>query len=154
MIPAVLRKYWLLGAFSLKLFSLQPNQPEMREDIMSRKTTIFGMSVLLIFLIGFYSNAIGATLSWNASTGEVTGYRLYYSTTEGSYIQNVDVGNVTSYSTDSLSLTEGTTYYFVVTAYNSAGESGYSNMILWTPPLVDTTPPLSPTEVDAKEVPE
>jgi len=119
---------------------------------MGRKTTIFGISLLLIFLIGFYSNALGETLSWTASPGEVTGYRLYYGTSAGSYPQNVDVGNLTSYSTDSLSLTEGTAYFFVVTAYNSVCESGYSNMVSWTP--ADTTPPLSPTEVKAKAVAE
>lgn len=119
---------------------------------MGRKTTIFGISVLLIFLIGVYSNALGATLSWTASTGEATGYKLYYGTSEGSYTQNVDVGDVTSYSTDPLPLTEGTPYYFVVTAYNSSGESGYSNMVSWTP--ADTTPPDPLTEFEAKEVAE
>ena len=119
---------------------------------MGRKTTIFGISVLLIFLIGFYSNALAATLSWGASTGEVAGYRLYYGTSAGSYTQNVEVGNVTFYSTDPLPLTGDTLYYFVITAYNSAGESGYSNMVSWTP--ADTTPPLPPEEVEAKAVAE
>ena len=91
---------------------------------MGRNTTFFGIFTLLIFIVGFYSNALGETLTWNASTGEVTGYRLYYGTSAESYTQNTDVGNVTSYSTDFLPLTEGTSYYFVVTAYNSAGESG------------------------------
>ena len=111
---------------------------------MGRKTTFLGIFVLLIFLIGFYSNALGATLSWTASTGEVTGYHLYYSTTEGEYAQFVDVGKDISYSTDSLSLEEGTTYYFVVTAYNSSGESGYSNIVSWSP--ADTTPPATLTD--------
>ena len=119
---------------------------------MSGKTTIFGIYVLLIFLIGFYSNVFGATLLWDASPGEVTGYRLYYGTSAGSYIQNVDVGNVISYSTDSLPLTEDTLYYFVVTAYNSAGESGYSNEVSWAQD--DTTPPITVTEFEAKEIPE
>jgi hypothetical protein len=123
----------------------------MREDIMGRKTTVFSIFALLIFLIGFYSNALGATLSWTASTGEVTGYRLYYGTSAGSYTKNVDVGNVVSYSTDPLLLTEGTLYYFAVTAYNSAGESGYSNEVSWAP--ADTTPPDPTEEFDAKEVP-
>ena len=119
---------------------------------MGRRTTIFGISALLIFLIGFYSNALGATLLWDASPGEVAGYRLYYGTSAGSYAQNVDVGNVISYSTDSLPLTENTLYYFVVIAYNSAGESGYSNEVSWTKD--DTTPPMTVTEFEAKEVPE
>jgi len=162
MIPAALRKYWLPGVFSLKVFSLQPNQHEIREDIMGKKTTIFGISVLLIFLIGFYSNALGATLSWdaNADIDKVTGYNLYYSTNPGSLTPNVDVNNATkvevgndiSYSTNPLPLTEGILYYFVVTACNTAGESGPSNMVSWRP--ADTTPPEPTEEVEGKEVPE
>ncbi len=134
---------------------------------MGKKTTIFGISVLLIFLIGFYSNALGATLSWDANTDEVTtGYCLCYSTTEESLTPKVDlnnatkvdVGNVTSYMTDSptLTLADDTTYYFVVTAYNSEKvESDPSNMVLWKTPLPpDTTPPDPTEEVEGKEVPE
>ena len=121
---------------------------------MGRNTTIFGIFVLLIFLIGFYSNALGATLLWDASPGEVTGYRLYYSTSTGSYsdTQRVEVINVTSYSTDFLPLAENTLYYFVVTAYNSAGESGYSNEVFLIQD--DNTPPGTVSEFEAKEVPE
>ncbi|MCD4769736.1 MAG: fibronectin type III domain-containing protein [Bacteroidales bacterium] len=132
---------------------------------MGRKTTIFGISVLLIFLIGFYSNALGATLSWdaNAEIDKVTGYNLYYSTNPGSLTPKVDVdnatkmdvGNVTFYRTDLLTLADDTTYYFVVTACNTAGESDPSNMVSWTTPAPpDTTPPEPPTEeFKAEEVP-
>ncbi len=127
---------------------------------MCKKTTIWG---ILIFLIGFYSNALGGTLSWDASIGEVTGYRVYYSTNSGSLTPKVDVdnapkvdvgnatkvdvGNVTSCSIDPLPLEEDTLYYFVVTAYNSASESGPSNMVSWTP--ADTTPPVPLEEFKA-----
>ena len=132
---------------------------------MGKKTTIFGISVLLIFLIGFYSNALGATLSWDANTDEVTtGYCLCYSTTEESLTPKVDlnnatkedIGNVISYSTDSLTLADDTTYYFVVTAYNSEKvESGPSNMVLWKTPLPpDTTPPGPTEELEGKNVTE
>jgi hypothetical protein len=69
-----------------------------------------------------------ATLTWNAVTGAtITGYKVYYGVAPQQYTQSIDVGNVTSSTVNSL--TVGTTYYFVVTAYNSAGESSTSNEV-------------------------
>lgn len=79
--------------------------------------------------------------SWTAVAG-ASGYKVYYGTQSGSY------SNYTTTSTTSLlinNLTVGTTYYFTVTAYDSAtgAESGYSTEVSITPQ--DTTPPLAPT---------
>ena len=72
-------------------------------------------------------------LSWDApSTNEdgtpltdLAGYKIYYGTASGNYTQNIDVGNVTTYPVTNL--TDGLTYYFVVTAYNTPrNESRYS----------------------------
>jgi hypothetical protein len=81
-------------------------------------------------------------LAWNASSGEVTGYKVYYGTTQGSYNQNKNVGKVTQYPLSSMPLTEKQTYYFVTRAYNAAGESGNSNVVSWTVP--DYTAPMPP----------
>lgn len=72
------------------------------------------------------SNA--ATLAWDppAGTTDVSGYRLYYGTASGSYMEGIDVGNVTSYTL--LGLNSATRFYFAVTAMDSSGnESIYSN---------------------------
>lgn len=76
-------------------------------------------------------NSTGQTpvvLVWDAVTG-ANGYRIYYRTEPGSYLQNLeqglDVGNVTTYSVTGL--TSGMTYHFAVTAYGSNGESDFSN---------------------------
>lgn len=111
---------------------------------MIRKLTIIIIS-LVICLSVFFSNALGETLVWDASNGVVDGYRIYYGTSEGQYSENVDVGKVTQYSLDTLSLTQNITYYFVVKAYNSAGESGFSNSVSRT--QGDTTPPLPPVGI-------
>ncbi len=70
-----------------------------------------------------------ATLAWSPVIDPtVTGYKLYVGTASGLYSRDITVGNLTSYTVDSLSL--GTTYFFVVTAYNSdGGESSPSNEV-------------------------
>jgi len=90
------------------------------------------------------AQAASASLSWTppsthtdgTAMTNLAGYKLYTGTTSGNYSQNVDVGNVTSYSLSSLS--DSTTYYFAVVAYDAAGDvSGYSNQATYTTP----TPP-------------
>lgn len=69
-----------------------------------------------------------ATLTWNAVTGAtVSGYKVYVGQAPNQYTRTINVGNITSSTVNSL--TVGRTYYFVVTAYNSAGESPSSNMV-------------------------
>ena len=65
-------------------------------------------------------------LAWNPSAGS-DGYKLYRGLTAGSLGNPVNVGNVTS--TPVTGLSDCTTHYFAVTAYNAAGESGYSNQV-------------------------
>jgi len=71
-------------------------------------------------------------LSWASSTG-ATSYSIAYGTTPGVYGAPAVVGNVTSYTVNNL--TNGTPYYFVVTASNTAGTSTNSNEISATPVL-------------------
>ena len=80
-----------------------------------------------------------ATLTWSASSG-ATSYNIYQSTTSGGAY--AEVGSSTSTSAVVGSLSNGTTYYFVVTAVTSSGESGYSNQTSATP--VSAPPPTSP----------
>ncbi|QTL97151.1 hypothetical protein GM661_03750 [Iocasia frigidifontis] len=70
------------------------------------------------------------TLDWS-SVSDANGYEVKYGTSSGSYSQQIDVENTTSYTVSGL--TNGTTYYFVVTAYNSAGSSDNSNQLSATP---------------------
>lgn len=78
--------------------------------------------------------AVSVTLAWNPSPdSSVTGYHVYYGTASHSYTGMVAVG-VSATATVS-GLTEGTTYYFAVTAIDSLGlESGYSNEIQYSVP--------------------
>jgi hypothetical protein len=79
--------------------------------------------------------ATSFSANWNASTG-ATGYRLDVATDSGftSFVtgyEDLDVGNVTTYSVSS-NINPGTTYYYRVRAYNGSGTSGNSNTISLT----------------------
>ncbi|MBW1903077.1 MAG: hypothetical protein JRJ20_15830, partial [Deltaproteobacteria bacterium] len=92
-------------------------------------TVIFSM-----FAIPVHSADV--SLQWN-SVAEADGYNVYYGTESGSYQTPEDVMDQTSHT---LSLDPGT-YYFAVTAYNSYGESGYSEEVSAT--VADSNPPSS-----------
>jgi hypothetical protein len=68
-----------------------------------------------------------ATLAWNAVTGTLSGYKIYVGEAPKLYTRTITVGTVTTSTVNSL--TVGRTYYFVVAAYNSAGESTPSNEV-------------------------
>ena len=72
-----------------------------------------------------------ATLTWDPVTASnLSGYRVYYGTTPGNYLQSpgqgISVGNVTTFTVTGLG--SGVRYYFAVTAFDASGnESSYSN---------------------------
>ncbi len=70
-------------------------------------------------------------LTWNANTErDLAGYRVYRATSSGAYGAPITTiqGNTTSYVATGLRF--GTTYFFVVTAFDIAGnESAYSNEV-------------------------
>jgi hypothetical protein len=70
------------------------------------------------------------TLSWNASTSEVTGYNVYRSPSRtGRYTKiNASLDPDTTYR--DATIVGGSTYFYATTAVNSTGqESGYSNRV-------------------------
>jgi fibronectin type 3 domain-containing protein len=72
-----------------------------------------------------------ATLTWNANTeSDLAGYKIYRATSSGAYgapLATISAGTVSYAATG---LQSGNTYFFVVTAYDSAGnESAFSNEV-------------------------
>ncbi len=102
---------------------------------------VFLVPILICVVFALPAFAADVHLAWDPSSGEVTGYRIYYGTTHGNYPNMVDVGNVTDYVVTGLQ--DSVTYYFVARAYNQYGESGNSNELVWTASSTDTTPPVA-----------
>ncbi|HYW66582.1 MAG TPA: glycoside hydrolase family 44 protein, partial [Candidatus Dormibacteraeota bacterium] len=85
------------------------------------------------------------TLTWNASSG-ATSYNVKRSTTNSGPYTTVASPTTTSYT--NTGLTNGTPYYYVVTAVNSAGESNPSSQVTATP-IAPVTIPSAPTGLQA-----
>ncbi len=74
-----------------------------------------------------------AALAWDAvADPTLSGYRIYYGTAPGTYLQSVgqglNVGSATTFTVTGLS--SGTRYYFAATAYDTLNnESTYSNEV-------------------------
>src|SRR5262249_13541112 len=100
----------------------------------------------LASIAGFFFSAMLAygtgalQLAWDPnSEPNIAGYKVYYGTSSGTYTQDIDVGNKTT--TIVGGLTNGTTYYLVVTAYDTNGlESDPSNEVSYTVPTPTPTP--------------
>ena len=86
--------------------------------------------VALMAAAGRPAVAGNASLAWDPVTdADLAGYRVYYGTSPGVYTLSVDVGNVTQ--TTISGLTDCTTYYFGVKAYDTAANesTAYSNQV-------------------------
>ena len=97
---------------------------------------LFTCVSLFILLLGLAlivpagtGHAAQVTLAWDRNAeSDIAGYRVYYGTGSRAYNLFFDVGNATTYSVTGL--TDGRTYYFAATAYDSSGlESVYSSEV-------------------------
>jgi hypothetical protein len=120
-----------------------------------RRTFFWALFAAIIVMghVGPYRvEAAQTDLTWTVPTTNndgtpvtnLSGYKVYWGNASGTYQQSVDVGNQTSYLLNSL--TDGTTYYFAVAAYDSTGrESGYSKEISKTFPALAVTHTITAT---------
>lgn len=106
---------------------------------MHRGRFFTGLFLALMIFFPVSVLAGSATLSWQAcSETDLSQYRVYYGTSSRTYGPPIPVGNVCSYTVNEL--TEGQTYYFAVTAIDTAGnESGFSSEVAKT--ILQTTTP-------------
>jgi hypothetical protein len=89
-----------------------------------------------LHLTGQTAQAAQANMSWTAPSlntagapvTNLAGYKVYVGSSSGNYQQKIDVGNLTNYTVNNL--TDGSTYYFAVTAYDTSGlESSFSSEV-------------------------
>ena len=73
-------------------------------------------------------------LEWDQNTEpDLSGYKIYFSTSSGMYENVIDVSNNTSYTITGLDI--GTTYFITATAYNVYGmESGFAEELAYSVP--------------------
>jgi hypothetical protein len=72
--------------------------------------------------------AASVNLAWDAASGSVSGYKVYYGTASGKYTGSVSAGAATAATVTSLAA--GQKYFFAATSLDSAGtESAYSNEV-------------------------
>jgi len=87
-----------------------------------------------------------ATITWSAVTG-ATSYNIYRSTTTGVTITSGTKSSVVASSAVQTGLADSTTYYYIVTAVNSVGESAPSVQVAATTTPPSITPPPTPDGV-------
>ena len=92
-------------------------------------------------------SSFAETLVWDASSGQVDGYKIHWGTRKNRQPNTRDVGARTRYNLNKLPLSEGVTYYLSVSAYNKAGESPPCEPVVFIPG--DNTPPAPPIGLSA-----
>jgi hypothetical protein len=102
----------------------------------ARKTLLIGGAIFLFCCLWQVQARAqnNVALAWDPSLGQnIAGYRLHSGTSSGDYTQTIEVGNTTTALVSNL--TAGTTYYFVVTAYDTSNvESPSSNEVSYIVP--------------------
>ena len=121
-------------------------------SIQAAATTLTAVPSPVIPAVPTTVTAVGgatqATISWPAVTGAAS-YNLYWSTTTGvTKTSGTKVAAVTSPYIKT-GLAAGTTYYFIVSASNSVGESAASAQVTATTNAATVVAPAAPTGVKA-----
>lgn len=123
--------YLLIGTLSLSLMTnfsafLVGTSSKRRQSsvCIAYSLTLIIFPLLFTLCVPPLPTAFAATitLEWDPASGDVKGYKVYYGTSSNDYEYNEDVGNFTSCTISSL--TEGETYYFSATAYDSENIEG------------------------------
>ena len=122
----------LLRFCNVLIMNKNPNLSAAPAGGIRLRKILAAMTSLLIVSLSLCQAAQTVTLAWNASSdSSIAGYKLRYGTTSGALNQVVDAGKMTTKTVSNLN--DGTTYFFTVTAYNTAGiESAPSNQVSYT----------------------
>src|SRR2546425_1714586 len=99
--------------------------------------------ILLIWPTGILEAGTVVRLAWDANIeSDLAGYRVHSGTSSGRYtLPTIDVGLVNDYSVPNLQA--NTTYYFMVTAYDRAGNESLPSNDVSVQPTVTTLPAIT-----------
>ena len=101
--------------------------------------TVVGLILLLIWPVGILEADTVVNLVWDANTEpDLAGYKIHYGTSSGRYTLAADAGRVNTGSIPNLQA--NTTYYFVVTAYDVAGNESQPSNEVAVQPTITTLP--------------
>ncbi len=114
--------------------------------------SFISLVALILFIATTNVHSAQVTLVWSPNTElDLAGYKIYTGPSSENYDNVHDVGNETSYTIQNL--TEGQTYFIALTAYNTLNnESGYSESVVYTVPILDLTAPSTPTSLQATTI--
>ncbi|NOZ69431.1 MAG: hypothetical protein GXP46_09380, partial [Deferribacteres bacterium] len=108
----------------------------MFKKLIYKELCIKSALIISILLSAATLYAGDVTLTWTPPTTnadgtpltDLAGFKVYYGTASGNYSQVIDVNDPNQTQYQVTGLTNGQTYYFAVTAYDTSGnESDYSN---------------------------
>ena len=104
------------------------------------------MKRILPLIIALNGYSASVTLQWDANPEpDIAGYTVYYGTASRTYPQSTNVGNVTLATV--YGLTNGTTWFFAVTASNTNKlESDFSNEVTNTWIVTNLSPTIQPVQ--------
>lgn len=117
------------------------------------KRLILGLLVVAFLVCGFASSQAGQVVfEWNANSEEdLAGYRMYQTITPGQYTFGAEhaIGDIPAGTeTFTHTIQEDGTFYWVATAYDTAGnESGPSNEVTQDLNFKPPAPPVGCTSV-------
>jgi hypothetical protein len=112
-------------------------------SLLSRRFAHLRSSLFAVLVFAFASTlaATEVNLVWEDNSADETGFKIERSISGGSWSQIATVGaNITSYK--DTGLVAGTKYGYRVRAYNTVGDSAYSNVVEHTIPTANTAPTL------------
>jgi large repetitive protein len=110
------------------------------QNLLKSLAAVFAAALCLAGSV-FAAGTNSVSLAWDPNPeADIAGYRLQFGITQGDYPNVVNAGNTTTATVNGLN--QGTTYYFTVVAYNTAGQnSAPSSVVTYTVPGTPNTAP-------------